>query len=73
MEDKNAGLRTVAYYFGLAMVFVYIVFGILLIVTNTLQELIPGNKRIPLSIIVISYGIFRLYMTLRLTKKRNVE
>jgi hypothetical protein len=72
MEDKNAGLRKAAYYFGIVMVGVYLVFGACLIFTSTLSQLIPNNRTV-IGALVVSYGIFRLYMTLRLTKKRNLE
>ena len=70
MEDKNKTLRNVVYYFGWAMVGLYIVFGLMLACTNILVEVIPNN-RIIIGVALVLYGIFRLYFTMRLKRAKE--
>lgn len=71
-KESNQALKNVAYYVGIFMVGVYILIGISLIFTNVFVELIPRNRPVYGSVVLI-YAIFRLYMALRLRKSRSVE
>ena len=71
-KDSNQALKNVAYYVGIFMVGVYILIGLSLIFTNVFIDLIPRNRAVYGSIVLV-YAIFRLYMALRLRKNRAIE
>ena len=54
------------------MVGVYAIIGLSLIFTNVFLELIPRNRPIYGSIVLI-YAAFRLYMALRLRKNKSIQ
>jgi hypothetical protein len=68
-QESNQALKKVAYYVGVFMVGVYMLIGLSLIFTNVFLELIPKNRPIYGSIVLI-YALFRLYMALRLRKNK---
>lgn len=72
VKDSNQALKNVAYYVGIFMVGVYILIGLSLIFTNVFIDLIPRNRAVYGSIVLV-YAIFRLYMALRLRKNRAIE
>jgi hypothetical protein len=67
-QDSNKTLRSVAFYFGLIMVTVYIALGLALIFSDAFFELLPNNRNL-LGIVILLYAAFRIYMTFRLRKK----
>jgi hypothetical protein len=67
-QDSNKTLRTLAFYFGLLMVTVYIALGLALIFSNAFFELLPQNRAL-LGTVILFYAAFRIYMTMRLRKK----
>ncbi len=69
MEDKNAGLRQAAFYFGSVMVVVYLALGAMFMFTSFLQALVPNN-RVALGFFIFLYGLFRLYLVARLRKRK---
>jgi len=71
-QESNQALKKVAYYVGVFMVGIYMLIGLSLIFTNVFLEIIPRNRPIYGSIILI-YAAFRLYMALRLRKNRTAE
>ncbi|HRG58528.1 MAG TPA: hypothetical protein PK323_06180 [Bacteroidia bacterium] len=71
-KDSNQALKNVAYYVGIFMVGVYILIGLSLIFTNVFIDLIPRNRAVYGSIVLV-YAIFRLYMALRLRKNRAID
>lgn len=68
--DSNKTLRSVAFYFGLIMVTIYVALGLALIFTNVFYELLPQNRTL-LGLVILLYAAFRIYMTFRL-RKRNL-
>lgn len=68
--DSNKTLRTVAFYFGLIMVTVYLALGLALIFTNAFYELLPQNRTL-LGLVILLYAGFRIYMSFRLRKKNH--
>jgi hypothetical protein len=54
------------------MVGVYLLIGLSLIFTNVFIEIIPKNRPVYGSIVII-YAIFRFYMAMRLRKNRGSE
>jgi hypothetical protein len=71
-QESNQALKKVAYYIGVFMVGVYAIIGLSLIFTNVFLELIPRNRPIYGSIVLI-YAAFRLYMALRLRKNKRIQ
>ena len=71
-QQSNQALKKVAYYVGVFMVGVYALIGLSLIFTNVFLELIPRNRPIYGSVVLV-YAAFRLYMALRLRKNKVVE
>ena len=71
-QESNKALKKVAYYIGVFMVGVYAIIGLSLIFTNVFLELIPRNRPIYGSIVLI-YAAFRLYMALRLRKNKSIQ
>lgn len=71
-KESNQALKKVAYYVGVFMVGVYILIGLSLIFTNVFIELIPKNRAVYGSIVLV-YAAFRLFMALRLRKNRPME
>jgi hypothetical protein len=71
-QESNQALKKVAYYVGVFMVVVYILIGLSLIFTNVFLEIIPKNRPVYGSIVLI-YAAFRLYMALRLRKNKSLE
>lgn len=71
-KESNQALKNVAYYVGVFMVGVFILIGLSLIFTNVFIDLIPHNRPVYGSIVLI-YAIFRLYMALRLKKNKAIE
>jgi hypothetical protein len=71
-QESNQALKKVAYYVGVFMVGVYAIIGLSLIFTNVFLELIPRNRPIYGSIVLI-YAAFRLYMALRLRKNKSIQ
>ena len=71
-KESNQALKKVAYYVGVFMVGVYMLIGLSLIFTNVFIELIPKN-RVVYGTIVLVYAAFRLFMALRLRKNRPME
>jgi hypothetical protein len=71
-KESNQALKKVAYYVGVFMVGVYAIIGLSLIFTNVFLELIPRNRPIYGSIVLI-YAAFRLYMALRLRKNKSIQ
>jgi len=51
---------------------VYLLIGLSLIFTNVFIEIIPKNRPVYGSIVII-YAIFRFYMAMRLRKNRGSE
>jgi hypothetical protein len=71
-KESNQALKKVAYYVGVFMVGVYALIGLSLIFTTVFSELIPKNRPVYGSIVLI-YAAFRLYMALRLRKNKAIE
>jgi hypothetical protein len=71
-KESNQALKKVAYYVGVFMVGVYMLIGLSLIFTNVFIELIPKNRAV-YGTIVLVYAAFRLFMALRLRKNRPLE
>jgi hypothetical protein len=71
-QESNQALKNVAYYVGVFMVGVYILIGLSLMFTNVFIDLIPKNRVVYGSIVLV-YAAFRLYMALRLRKKRPTD
>jgi hypothetical protein len=71
-QESNQALKKVAYYVGVFMVGVYAIIGLSLIFTNVFLELIPRNRPIYGSIVLI-YAAFRLFMALRLRKNKSIQ
>jgi hypothetical protein len=71
-KESNQALKKVAYYVGVFMVGVYMLIGLSLIFTNVFIELIPKNRAV-YGTIVLVYAAFRLFMALRLRKNRPME
>lgn len=68
--DSNKTLRSVAFYFGLIMVTIYVALGLALIFTNVFYELLPQNRTL-LGLVILLYAGFRIYMTFRLRKRSH--
>lgn len=71
-KESNQALKKVAYYVGVFMVGVYALIGLSLIFTNVFIDLIPKNRPVYGSVVLV-YAAFRLYMALRLRKNRAIE
>lgn len=71
-QESNQALKKVAYYVGVFMVGVYALIGLSLIFTNVFIDLIPRNRSIYGSIVIL-YAAFRLYMALRIRKNRTID
>ena len=69
MQPNNT-VREVLYYFSFLMVLVYIGIGLMFMFSSFLTEMIPSNRAL-IGGIFILYGIFRLYMLIRLKKSRE--
>lgn len=67
MISENSTVRKGLFLFSLAMVLVYIIFGLALALSNFLIEMIPNNRQLMGGILVI-YGGFRLYILNRQRK-----
>lgn len=67
MISENSTVRKGLFLFSLAMVLVYILFGLALALSNFLIEMIPNNRQLMGGILVI-YGGFRLYILNRQRK-----
>ncbi len=67
MISENPGLRKTLFYFSLLMVLVYIALGIAVAFSNFMIEMVPNNRMIIGSILII-YGVFRLYILNRQRK-----
>lgn len=63
-------MQKVAKWFGLLMVPVYVGIGCLFIFSSAMLDLVPTNRNM-IGVVFIIYGMFRLYMSLRLFKNRQ--
>jgi hypothetical protein len=66
-EEQNKIIR----YFKLAMPFVYLCAGLLLVLTPFAQHIIAAN-RTAFGLIFIAYSAYRIYLILRPKKNTNV-
>ena len=64
MADKPGFL----YYSTLFMTLLYFIAGIFLILAPKAEELLPGYKHIILGILLIIYGIFRVFRLRKIRK-----
>ena len=71
-KESNQALKKVAYYVGVFMVGVYLLIGLSLIFTNVFIEIIPKNRPVYGSIVII-YAIFRFYMAMRIRKNKGID
>jgi hypothetical protein len=71
-QESNQSLKKVAYFVGVFMVGVYLLIGLSLIFTNVFLEIIPNNRPVYGSIVLI-YAFFRLYMAFKLRKSKTFQ
>lgn len=60
------------YYFGMVMILVYILAGLVLLFSSAFVEYLGSFKPI-LGILLIGYGGFRIWMTIKINKLRNAS
>ena len=70
MQKRTGGFL---YYFTLSMTAVYALLGIYIIVSDSLEWLLPGNKKYLLGVTLILYSFYRCYRIVRLNKQMNGE
>ena len=68
--EKNNTTSNASYIMGIVMFVVYLLFGAALLFSNIFETSLGKNKNI-LGIVVILYGAFRFWMTLRLKKSKT--
>jgi hypothetical protein len=60
-------------YFGLLMMVVYMVVGLLLIFSENFLDFLNKTTKFVLGIILIGYGIFRAYRALRTARNEKAD
>lgn len=66
MQNRSG---SILYYFTLAMTFIYALLGIVIIVTDALDWLLPGNKKYFLGTFLILYSAYRAFRIIKLNKE----
>ena len=61
------------YYFTLAMTFGYAVLGIYIMVSDSLEDFLPGNKKYLLGVTLIVYAAYRAFRIVKLNKKMHEQ
>ncbi len=56
------------YYFTLAMTFIYVLLGIYIMMSNSIENLLPGNKKYIIGSLLIVYAFYRAYRLWRINK-----
>jgi hypothetical protein len=76
MDDKRPKpkylelLQNVLRYFGFFMIIIYVAFGLFIIFTNSFAtDYLNKTQRISIGTLLIIYGIFRSYRTIKAFKK----
>ena len=69
-QEKINTTSNASYTMGIIMFIVYLVFGAALLFSNVFEASLGKNKNI-LGIVVLLYGAFRFWMTLRLKKSKT--
>lgn len=57
------------YYFTLSMTAIYALMGIYVMSTDSLEWMLPGNKKYVLGILLILYSFYRVYRITKLNKQ----
>jgi hypothetical protein len=68
--DQKNSIKEVLFYFSFLMVLVYIGIGLMFMFSNFLSEMVRDNRAVIGGIFII-YGVFRLYMLIRLKRARD--
>lgn len=64
-SDKNQGQKLTGYIFECTMSIFYVFFAIIFLFTNLFTNVIYGNLRIALGVLLGVYGVFRVYRAVR--------
>lgn len=70
--ENNSGVKQVLFYFSFVMVFVYLSLGLVFLFSDVLSEVIPPSYRGIVGGVFIVYGVFRLYILMRMRKARKM-
>jgi hypothetical protein len=68
MSNKGSGGL---YYFTMAMTAVYVLLGIYIMVSGSIENLLPGNKKYIIGTLLILYAAYRAYRLFRIN--RNMQ
>lgn len=66
MENKNKG--GALYYFTLSMTAIYAIMGLYVLFSESIESLLPGNKKYIIGILLILYAFYRAYRIIRINK-----
>ena len=61
------------YYFTLAMTGFYAVLGIYIMVSDSLEDFLPGKKKYLLGVTLIVYAVYRAFRIVKLNKQMHGE
>jgi len=69
--SKYSGQKLALFIFECVMAIAYLALGIVLLFTPLFIYQIPGGLRIGLGVILVSYGVFRVYRAYKKITQRN--
>ncbi|MEI6523848.1 MAG: hypothetical protein ACOYNH_00845 [Bacteroidia bacterium] len=69
-SEAANGILGFGYYFGMIMIIVYLLAGVMLIFTPVFEEYL-GTFKLFLGVLLIVYALFRVWATLKIRKFRN--
>ncbi len=67
----SSGSSNILYYFTLSMTVLYAVIGIFIMLTDSVDMWLPGNKKYFLGVFLILYSIYRAYRITKLNKQMH--
>lgn len=63
----------ILYYFTLSMTVLYLVLGIVVMLSDSVEAWLPGNKKYFLGVFLILYAFYRAYRIMKLNKQMHSQ
>jgi cytochrome c biogenesis protein CcdA len=70
--DQKNTIKEVLFYFSFLMVLVYIGLGLMFLFSDFMSEMVKDYRSIIGGVFII-YGVFRMYILMRMRKARNMQ
>ena len=70
MQKRTGGFL---YYLTLSMTAIYAVLGIYLMLSDSLEDFLPGNKKYLLGATLIVYSFYRAFRIVKLNKQMHAQ